>query len=266
MKRLMILALLATAPAHAAPDKRVTWADWVGAYQGKLAWSQCAMPVEKQATLVVSATDGVMAIDLAPASSGLRAMSLVADEQGFSGQQGDIKVAITRGKPNTIAITVELASGCMMKSQLTRTSSGVATCDQLVAWGRIEAACSKRADKLEDLAKLVSTKWRPGDASRCSARASKLELALVDAGCAPHPDPLIGVRARECIELTQATAKLARCGHVPKQQMDQLTGEAQALAAAAQTAEQATLPYVERQCRDARSTITAIATRANCPL
>jgi hypothetical protein len=264
----IVVGVLVAATASAAPGKRVTWGDWVGAYQGKLAWSQCAVAGAKQATLALSATDGVMSIDLTPASAGLRAMTLVEDERGFSGQQGDVKVAIKRPKANAITVEVQLDSGCSMKAQLARAGarSNVAACDQLTAWAHVEAACSKQRDKLEDVAKLVATKWRPADAGRCASRVSRLELALVDAGCAPHPDPLIGVRARDCIELSQVTAKLARCGHVPAAVVDPIRAEAAALSAASQSAEKATLPYVEQQCRDARSNVTAIATRFQCAL
>src|SRR5687767_2986703 len=114
----IVVGLLVAASAVAAPGKRVTWGDWVGAYQGTLTWSQCAVAGEKQARLALSATDGVMSIDLAPASAGLRAMTLVEDESGFSGQQGDVKVAIKRPKANAIALEVQLDSGCLMKAQL----------------------------------------------------------------------------------------------------------------------------------------------------
>lgn len=100
---------------------------------------------------------------------------------------------------------------------------------------------------------------------RCrSLPRATLERALVDVGCAPHPDPQIGVRARACLELVQATDQLARCGRVPPMFLDPLVAQARALAAAAQTAEQVTLPYVERQCRDEAVTALALATKFQC--
>lgn len=265
MNRVVIVAgIVVAATAFAAPEKRVTFGDWVGVYQGKLAWYQCTTAGEKQATLVLEATDGVMAIDLSPAHAGVKTLSLVQDDKGWSGQQGDAKVAITRPKANAIAIELHLESGCMMKAQLVRSGGNVAACDQLVGWARVESKCAKRDSRLEDFAKLAATKWKPADAARCTTRSEKLELALVDAGCAPHPDPTIGVRARDCLELTQAAAKLSRCGNLPADIRDRIKLEAQALSSAAQSAERATLPYVERQCRDAKANIVAIATQFHC--
>jgi hypothetical protein len=265
---IVVVASVAAAPvASAAPPQTVTWADWVGAYAGKLAWHNCTAPGERSATLAVDAADGVLSIDLAPASPGLDAMSLVADAHGWAGQQGDVEVRIARPRPDLLDVLVELDSGCTMKGRLKRASSGIAACDRLLGWARVEARCTKlREAPLEDLAKLVATKWRKPDDARCTARATKLETSLIDAGCAPHPDPLIGVRARDCLELAAASAKLARCGTVPAAAMSAIAHDAQALSSAAQSAERATLPYVEQQCRDSKAMLATIAMRFHCPL
>jgi hypothetical protein len=89
---------------------------------------------------------------------------------------------------------------------------------------------------------------------------------MIDKGCAPHPDPNIGTRAAACRSLVDATNKLARCGRVPREIMDRLSGRASALDAASQSAEKATLGYVERQCKDAQVEVTATATQFTCQL
>ena len=60
--------------------------------------------------------------------------------------------------------------------------------------------------------------------------------------------------------------KLKRCGRMPRPLADRIAAEAQGLASAAQTADRAALPYVEQQCRDARTNVTAVATQFSCPL
>jgi len=270
MSRAALAVVLAlgggTMHAAAAPTPPVTWSDWVGAYDGKLTWHGCITPGARTATLAVEATDAVVSIDLAPASPGLRTMSLVADDRGWSGQQGDVKVQIARPRADALALVVELDSGCTVKGQLRRKATGIAACDRLLGWTRIESRCTKLQDApLEDLAKLVATRWQRADADRCTARVAKLEAALVDAGCAPHPDPRIGVRAPECLALATASAKLSRCGNVPAQIKDAIAFEAAALSSASQSAERATLPYVEQQCRDVTSTIATVATQFSCP-
>jgi hypothetical protein len=45
-----------------------------------------------------------------------------------------------------------------------------------------------------------------------------------------------------------------------------MTNRANALSAASQTAEPATLPYVERQCKDERAGVVAFALKFHCQL
>lgn len=263
---LLVAPVLAAPLAEAAP--RVTWADWVGAYSGRLAWSSaCTIAGEARATLAIEATDGVLAIELAPARPGLRALSLVEGEAGLEGQQGDTRVAVRRSAADTVDVTVVLDSGCTMKARLARARSGVAACDRLAAWSRVEARCTKLGDaaRLENAAKLAAARWKATDAKVCAARADALERALVDAGCAPHPDPQLGVRARACLDLVHETAALARCGAVPHDLRDGLSDEARRLAAAAQTADDATRPYVERECRSSRTAVATLAAKYRCP-
>lgn len=272
------------------------WADWVGDYTGKLAWRGCAVPGSASGTVAIDAVDAVVSIDSAALGGGLRAMSLVEsdDDGGWSGQQGDVQLRVTRAKPAAalaatatataatatttataattaaIDLAIELDSGCTVRGQLARPTTSVAACDRLVGWSRIEARCSKLAQQnrkpLEDAALIAKTRWRPADAERCAARAEKLELSLIDAGCAPHPDRAIGTRAPECQRLVDTAARVARCKTLPPALESELTRKAQALAAAAQTAEPATLPYVEEQCRDGQRLVASIATRFQCPL
>jgi hypothetical protein len=268
MKR-ALFGMLVVGAAHAAPAPKpapITWADWVGSYDGKLAWNNCTAPGEKAGTFALEATDAVLSIDLAPAGSAFRSVSLVEEVGGWAAQQGDLKITITRPRADTLSLAFDLESGCTMRSTLHRATTGVALCDRLLGWARVEARCTKLHDtKLEDLAKLVATKWRKADADRCVARAAKLEASLIDVGCAPHPDPMIGVRAPKCMALSAASAKLSRCANIPRQVKDAIVYEAAALSSASQSAEPATLPYVEQQCVDATATMTSISTRFNCP-
>jgi hypothetical protein len=259
-------ACLAT-PVFAAPAAKPTWADWVGDHDAKLVWSGCTTPGAKTARLAVEAIDGALSIDLAPAGGGLRTLSLVEDDDTtWSAQQGDVTVTLKRAA-NKLDLRVELESGCRVIGQLTRPTTNVAACDRLVAWTRVEAKCTKLHDApLENPAALAKTKWKPADADRCTMRAAKLELSLVDAGCAPHPDPLIGVRAPECQALATAAAKLSRCGNVPPDLKSYLVNQSQGLAASAQTADRATLPVVETQCHNMGTLLISAGVKFNCPI
>lgn len=264
MREILIAAvLLASGGAAAAPP---TWADWVGDYQGALTWKQCTAPGERRARLPIDAADGAVAIDLAPAGAALRRLSLVREDGAWVAQDGDLHVRVTRPRANTIDLAIAYDSGCTARGRFTRASTGVPACDALVAWTRIEARCTKTSARREDAAAIAGTRWKRRDAGRCAARAEALALAMVDAGCAPHPDPDLGVRAIACRSLADATARVARCGRVPREIVQRLTGVAQALTAAAQTAAPATLPYVEQQCRDARADVTGTAVQFGCGL
>jgi len=254
-------AVLAANQAVAAP-----WADWVGDYKGALTWRQCTAPGEKSPAIAVDGVDGTLRIDLKAAGAALRALSLVQDDQGWTGQDGDVSVHLERKKPNTIELAIDIESGCTVRGKIARVTTGVTACDRLIGWARIEDKCSSVTTALEDFSALAKQKFKKADAAKCTARADKLELAMIDKGCAPHPDPNIGTRAAECRSLVDATNKLARCGRVPKEIMDRLSGRANALNAASQSAEPSTLKYVERQCKDAQVDVTGTATQFSCQL
>lgn len=274
MKWLAIAATVAlgavalAAPKPGAPAVRDAWADWVGEYAGNVVWRGCTAPGAAVARVTLEATDGAMAIELA--ALGVRAMSLVERDAGWSGQQGDAAVKLGRAAAGAIALELELASGCTVRGTLKRAATAAVACDRLVGWSRIEARCSKLAAQgrqpLEDAAVIAKTTWRAADATACAARAARLELALIDTGCAPHPDPAIGTRAPDCRRLVDSTERVVRCKTLPRELEDELAGVARSLAAAAQTAAPATLGVVERQCRDAQAITASIAARFSCPL
>lgn len=273
---LVVAAVLATAGLiAAAPEPRpASWADWVGSYQGALQWSGCTVDGAKTATLDFTIVDGVASIDLSPARPGMRAMTLVADEgDAWSGRQGDVAVAIKRATkrpaPNAsgfaIDLAVDLDSGCTMRARLSRPSTGVAACDQLIGWVRVASACTKLRPQSDDLAKLLATKWKPADAASCARRAATLEHALIDGGCAPHPDPRIGVRSPDCLDLAQQAGRISRCANVLPDLKTRAVSVANAVVSASQTADRSTLSVVEQQCRDTRAELIAIATKFGCP-
>jgi hypothetical protein len=265
-------ATTALATPAAAP---VSWADWVGDWDAKLKWDSCAADGEERPQLAIDAADGVMTLALRPAGGALPDLTLVGDADGWSGQQGDVSVRLKRTKADSVELAVELESGCAIRGTLTRASVGVASCDRLSAWARIEAACTKLArPPLENPARLARQRERwtkaRGDArstlsAQCTARSAKVEQELIDAGCAPNPDPEIGLRGAECQALRNATARVSRCTSVPFDLRTSLEREAIVLAAAAQGADKTALPIVESECRQARDRLVTIAKQAGCP-
>jgi hypothetical protein len=261
--RAVILASLVTSVAVAAPAPK--WADWAGSYQGALTWSSCSIAGAKTVTLPLDFIDGVATIDLASTRPGMRAMTLVEDEHGLSGRQGDVAVALQRPRPDSLALAIELDSGCVIRGTLARTSTRVAACDRLLGWARVDARCTKHDGPAEDLAKLLATPWKPADAARCTSRAAALEQHLIEAGCAPHPDPKIGVRSPDCLDLAQVAGRISRCGSVLPDLKQRAVAVANAVVSAAQTADRSTLGTVEQQCCDTRAELIAIATKFGCP-
>lgn len=272
---LLSLALAGGAVAEPAPP-RATWADWVGDWSGKLKWQSCSADGEDRPAVSVDATDGVLSLDLRNASTALPALTLVEDGAGWSGQQGDLVARIKRAKANALEVTVDLDSGCQITGTLSRSSSGLASCDQLAAWARIEAQCTKLTKPpLENPTRLARQReqWMKakGDAraklsAQCAARGAKVEAALVDAGCAPHADPAIGLRGAECQALRSTAARIVRCGNVPFDVRETFEREVVVLLAASQGADKAALPVVETECRQARDRMVTIAKQAGCPL
>jgi hypothetical protein len=163
-----------------------------------------------------------------------------------------------------------------MHATLKRSAVGIAACDQLAAWARIEDHCSKLAKpRLESLSRLAKqrSEWQKakGDerttlAAQCKGRVAKVEAELIDVGCAPDPNP-VGERGPECHALRQTAAKLARCGTLPFDLATSLAHDANQLASAVAGAESDTsLRVVERQCRELRSQITEAAQQAGCAM
>jgi hypothetical protein len=272
----LILALATGALAAPAATPAVTWADWVGSWDAKLKWSSCSADGNDRATLAVDAVDGAVSIDLGPAGGALATMSLVQDETGWSGQQGDVSVRLRRSKVDVLELAIDLDSGCEIRGNLARKSTGIAACDRLAAWSRVESHCTKLSKPpLENPARLAKQReqWvaARGDAkaklaAQCTARATKLETALIDVGCAPNPDPQIGLRGAECQALRVASGRLSRCGNVPYDVRIALEREVVVLVAASQGADKAALPVVEAECKQARDRVLAIGKQAGCPL
>lgn len=228
MRRAVVAGALAvTAAALAKPAAPTTpgWGDWVGDYSGKLAWTSCTADGEGSATLPLDATDGTVTIDLTPAGGALEGFTLVEDKVGWAAHEGDVTLHVARPKADTIELAIDLESGCQVRGTLKRPSTGIAACDRLAGWARIEAHCTKLVrPALENAARLVrqrktwlSAKGAERDklASQCDARAAKVESELVDAGCAPNPDPAIGMHGAECVALHASLTRLQRCHALP---------------------------------------------------
>jgi hypothetical protein len=272
----VLLLLAATSGALATPTPQpVTWADWVGDWEGKLKWTSCSADGADRASLALDALDGSVSLDLTPAGSALPAISLSEEGDGWLGQQGDVTVHVKRAKADKLELAVDLDSGCQVRGTLARPSVGIAACDRLAAWARIESHCTKLSrPPLENAARLARQRaeWRKarGDdrsklAAQCTARSSKVEQELIDIGCAPNPDPAIGMRGAECQALRGIAGRLSRCGNLPSDQRDAYAREVLVLLAAAQGADKASLPVVDAECKRERDKLFAIAQQVGCP-
>src|SRR5690242_15254649 len=159
MRRAVVAGALAVAAAALAKPAAPTtpgWGDWVGDYSGKLAWASCTADGEGSATLPLEATDGTVTIDLTPAGGALESFTLVEDKLGWAAHEGDVTLHIARPKADTIELAIDLESGCQVRGTLKRPSTGIAACDRLAGWARIEAHCTKLVrPALENAARLV---------------------------------------------------------------------------------------------------------------
>jgi hypothetical protein len=261
----------------AAPAPPPTWADYVGDWQGKLRWTGCGGEGADRAAIAIDATDGVVFVDLSAAGGALPRLTLVEDDGGWSGQQGDVRVRVKRAtKGDLLELAVDLDSGCEVRATLARPTVGIAACDRLAAWARIEAQCTRLVrPPLENAARLARQRaqWtkatgetRDKLATQCAARATKVETSLIDTGCAPSPDPAIGLRGAECQALQVAAGRISRCGNVPPDLRGALEREVVVLVAAAQGADKAALPVVEAECRRIRERLVTVGKHAGCPL
>src|SRR5438270_296796 len=100
--------------------------------------------------------------------------------------------------------------------------------------------------------------------SHCAVDGPKSATVAVDAtGCAPSPEPDIGVRATSCRALVADANRVQRCATAPADSIVSLVAQ---LAAASQTASAAELPTIEAQCEDVHARLRELARRVRCPL
>lgn len=276
-RAVLVVSLALGSGALAAPPAAqpvLTWADWVGDWTGKLAWSGCAVDSSQRGAIPIDATDGAITIDLTAAGNSLDKMALLEDGTGFAAKQNDISLHITRTTTG-LELAVDLDSGCQLRGTLTRPSVGIAACDQLAAWAHIEQQCTKLSrPALENPSRLARQRaeWKKatGDAktklaAQCSARSAKLQAQLVDVGCAPNPDPNVGMRGAECQALRGVSARVQRCAAIPFDVRTTLEQQVIVLVAAVQGADQASIPVVDAECKREREKQFAIAQQAGCP-
>jgi len=277
MRRVVVAVGLALASgALAAPPAQpsLTWADWVGDWTGKLAWTGCATDDTKRASIPIEATDGSIAIDLTSAGGALGPLTLVEDGSAFGAKQGDVTLHLQRTDKG-LELAVDLDSGCQLRGTLTRPGVGIASCDQLAAWSRIEQQCTKLSrPPLENPTRLARQRaeWKKASggaqtkmAAQCTTRANRVQAELVDVGCAPNADPNIGTRGAECQALRGVSARIQRCSNVPFDVRTGLEREVVVLLAAMQGADQASIPVVDAECKREREKVFAIAQQAGCP-
>jgi len=257
MRRFALVLFASTALAAPAPKPRVTWADWVGEYTGTLAWTSCTAAGATKTTIAIDAIDGALSVELARAADWLPRLSLVEEDATLAGVQADLKVVLARPKANAIDVAIDLESGCRARGRLVRAGNGAA-CDRLVAWARVEARCTKlHGPPLEP--KLGNK------LERCEARATALETELVDAGCAPDPDPLIGVRGMACVSLATTADRVMQCAAISADMRARFASFARGHVTGAQHApDAASLAEAERHCASANQVIRRILAEHRC--
>ncbi|MCW5805088.1 MAG: hypothetical protein KIT31_22140 [Deltaproteobacteria bacterium] len=252
------IAVAAPAPAPAVP----TLADWVGDFNGALAWRSCTAPGLAKPTIRIEAVRGFLYVDLTAAGGGLQRMMLTEEKRTLVAQDGDVKVAIARPRADAIDLVVELDSGCTITGRLARATSGVAACDRLTAWARVEASCGVvPVPHREDPVALAKRVWTAADAPACTARADRLEHRLLEEGCVPLWEPLV---AKACLALEQSAQRLARCGALPRELVEPIVARAGSLRVASMTALPATLPVVDAQCTEVQIQVDALSARFRC--
>jgi hypothetical protein len=262
MRRAVVAGSLAVAAAALAkPPATPGWGDWVGDYAGKLTWTSCAVDGNGSATLPLEASDGAVTIDLTPAGGALERVVLLEDERGWTARDNDVTVHLARPRADALDLAIDLDSGCQVRGTLKRPTTGIPACDRLAGWARIEARCTKLVrPALENVARLVRQKrtWlaargaeRDKLASQCDARAAKVESELVDAGCAPNPDPAIGMHGAECVALRASLGRLQRCQALPPD-VERLL------------AQDAANAVTDDECKAARTRIVSTSQQVGC--
>ncbi len=275
------LALLAVSISSFAdaPAPRSPWSAWVGDWQGKLRWTGCTVDGEPAASIAIDVVDGAAAIDLAAAGGALEKVALEPDvSDAWRGRAQDVAVAVhlTRGAA-TLELAVDLESGCSMRGSLHRASVGIAACDELEAWARIENRCTRLVKPpLENISRIAHQRatWMKAEAdaearvrlaTQCKARATKVEAELAQASCAPDAAP---ARFPDCGALRLAAVKVTRCQTLAFDVATSLAHDANALADATGGTDGSTSSHdvLERQCRAMRESLVATAQQAGCSL
>lgn len=212
MKHAWLLVVALAAPAHA--DRAAE--DWVGTWTGKAKYDGCTVEGADSVTVTVRWRDGGLWLDGAALYDGLGELAVDARDGALSIDLKDVALSMTRGK-KAAKLALTTAAQCKLTAKLTRPSSNLAACDDVVALAAVAASCGVTVD--DDPADEVAA-WRAlkgkqakRAAKLCGARATALRDQLVDASClAPEHDPSA---VPACDETWALSQRLLRCQRLP---------------------------------------------------
>ncbi len=250
--RSILLALaslvLARAPSRAradgertadrAPDRVIE--AWVGTWRGDATWKGCTAPGPEALTLALTWQDGGAALDGAAVFDPLGALWL---ERGDGGAlrvvQDDVTIELAPARPRKgkaarrATLSLRTTSQCTMTARLTRDTTGIAACDDLVALAAAAPGCDgvTVADAVladADTWPTLTGKARKAAARACAAAADTVRGDLAAADClplAPGEDPS---QIAACAPAWQLAARVSRCTRLPVEtQQAAIAGTAQ---------------------------------------
>ncbi len=199
MRALALSVVLAAAPTAASPGVR--WDDLVGDYQLTARTNgQCAFAPERRAEVRIDAVDGALHVDLAAIGGGVGVVSLAAHDDGaFTGAELGARVEIVRARRDRLTVTMTYDSGCVVTGIAVR-SPIRGRCPAMTTWQRVAARCTRGLEA-------------PPLRGTCRDRAERLELALIDVGCAPARDLADVTRGPACSRLVTLAASTSRCAN-----------------------------------------------------
>jgi hypothetical protein len=226
MRRLALaaLAVIGLAP-EARADREVE--SWLGTWTGKATWKGCTVEGAAELAVAVSWRDGSLWIDGAAIYEGLGEVAPEVREGGALVHDADgLTVELRRGKAGKATLSLKTAAKCTMTAKLERDGTGLPACDDLLALGRVAAACplavdDDPSDEVEGW-RAVKKKARKRTLAQCSRRADALRERLVASDCLPPDDDPVDLP--ECRVVWRIAAALIRCGHLPVE-FKQSTGE-----------------------------------------
>jgi hypothetical protein len=223
MTRILVVLAIVCAAATAHAQQADVAERWVGTWTGKATWKKCTTAGPKKLALDLTAARGLITVDGDQLMDGLGAIDFVTGLDALSAPREDLSLTITWTKKGA-KLVMKTGAGCTAKATLTRATSGIPSCDALLALRTVEASCrTTEGDVAADRKawKKLTGKKKKAQAAQCTTDADTLRTSLGDGQCLAASTSLaFRTGLPGCDEYIASMERYLQCEKIPQAARD----------------------------------------------